>query len=249
MFCSHTKNKKQDAISCSAVVVAAGSSLRFGSNKLFAMLSSAPVLAYSLLTLQACDYINEIVVVADTSGITAAAELCEAYHIDKATKIVCGGETRVESALSGISEINPNAKLVAIHDGARPLVTKPLIERVIECAFKYKAAVPAVSTKDTVKIVSKGIVSETPDRPRVYGIQTPQVFQPEIIKGALTNALQNHLNVFDDASAVEALGFPVYITDGSEENIKITTPLDLKLCEAILNMRKEIGSASGSAAK
>jgi len=142
--------------------------------------------------------------------------------------------------LSGISETDRNSNLIAIHDGARPLVTKEIIEKTIECAFDNKAAVPAVYSKDTVKIVSGGFVKETPARECVYGIQTPQVFIPELIKGALTNALQKNITVYDDASAVEVLGFPVCITEGSEENIKITTPLDLKIAETILQSRKRL---------
>jgi len=230
----------QKKIACSVVVVAGGSSQRFGSDKLFATLSGIPVLAHSLTTIEACKYVSEIIVVTELEKITTVAELCEKFNISKATKIVCGGETRLESALSGVSETDWNSNLIAIHDGARPLVTKEIIEKTIECAFDNKAAVPAVYSKDTVKIVSGKFVKETPERDCVYSIQTPQVFIPELIKGALTNALQNNITVYDDASAVEVLGFPVCITDGSEENIKITTPLDLKIAETILESRKRL---------
>ncbi len=225
-------------INCSVVIVAGGSSQRFGSDKLSAMLSGIPVLVYSLTTMEACKYVTEIIVVTESEKITAVAELCDKYNISKATKIVCGGETRLESALSGVSETDNKSKLIAIHDGARPLVTTEIIEKTIECAFDNKAAVPAIHVKDTVKIVSGTFVTETPARDCVYGIQTPQVFIPELIKGALTDALQKDITISDDASAVEALGFPVCITEGSEENIKITTPLDLYICETILESRK-----------
>lgn len=226
-------------IKCSAVIVAAGSSSRFGSDKLFAPLSGIPVLAYSLTTFEACKYISEIVIVTESEKITRVAELCERYNISKATKIVCGGATRLESALSGVSETDKHCDLIAIHDGARPLVTAKIIEDAIESAFKFKAAVPVVPSKDTIKIVANSFVTETPDRSSSFGAQTPQVFVPELIKGALTNALQNNIAVFDDATAAENLGFSVCVTQGSEENIKITTPLDLKFAECILNSRKE----------
>jgi len=229
----------QNNINCSAVIVAAGSSSRYGSNKLFALLSDIPVLAYSLTTFENCKFISEIIVVTESEKIVEVAQLCERFNISKATKIVCGGATRLESALSGVSETDKHSNLIAIHDGARPLVTTKIIEDTIESAFKFKAAVPVVPSRDTIKIVSNSFVSKTPDRSSTFGAQTPQVFVPELIKGALTNALQHDITVFDDASAVENLGFYVCVTEGSEENIKITTPLDLKFAECILTSRRE----------
>ncbi len=227
---------------CSAVVLAAGSSTRFGEDKLSALLSGVPVLAYSLSVLESSDYIHEIVVVTESEKILPVAELCDRYHISKVTKVVCGGATRLESALSGASETAPSAKLIAIHDGARPLVTRQLIDETIKAALRYQAALPAIPARDTVKLLSGDFVSETPERANVVCVQTPQVFVPELIKGALTNALQKGLTVSDDASAAELLGFPVYITQGSEENIKITTPQDLMLAECILAARRERGA-------
>jgi len=230
-------------IRCTAVVVAAGSSRRFGSDKLFAELAGIPVLARSLMTLENCGYISEIIVVTEAEKIAQAAELCDKYEIHKATKVVCGGSTRLESALSGVCEADRSCDLIAVHDGARPLVTPEIVERTIECAFRNRAAVPAVPSKDTVKLVSGSFVKETPEREGVRCIQTPQVFLPEIIKGALTNALQKGISVSDDASAVELLGFPVCLTEGCEENIKITTPLDLEIAEIILGSGKRRAGA------
>lgn len=229
---------RSKAIKCSAVVVAAGSSERFGSDKMMAPLLGTPVLAYSLMVLDACDYVTEIVVVTAVERIEAVAKLCDDYNIAKVTKIVCGGQTRLESALSGVSETDRDANLIAIHDGARPLVTADIVSDAIECAFSHRAAAAAVPSKDTVKVAKNGTVLATPDRSSVYSIQTPQVFEPNIIKGALTDALIKDRSFTDDASAVEALGFNVYLTMGSEENIKITTPLDIKLAETILKNRR-----------
>lgn len=225
-------------INCSAVIVAAGSSERFGDDKIMASLLGTPVLAYSLMIFDACEYVKEIVVVTTEDKITAVAELCDYYNITKVKKIVLGGTTRTESALSGASETDHSANLIAIHDGARPLVTQEVVAGTIECAFSCHAAVAAVPAKDTVKIVSENTVLETPARPQVFSIQTPQVFEPNIIKGALTDAMVKNLPITDDASAVEALGFKVYVAQGSEENIKITTPLDMKLAETILLSRR-----------
>lgn len=229
--------KKQ--ISCSVVIVAGGSSTRFGSDKLFTELRGTPVLAYSLTTFEACEYVSEIVVVTESEKITAVAELCDRFNINKVTKIVVGGASRLESALSGVSETEKKCDLIAVHDGARPLVTAKIIEDAILGAHKHNAAVPAIPARDTVKILSGRFVAETPDRATVWCAQTPQVFVPELIKGALTSALQKGEAVSDDASAAELLGFPVFVTEGSEENIKITTPLDLKYAECILASRRE----------
>lgn len=226
-------------ILCSAVVVAAGSGSRFGGDKTLASLRGTPVLAYSLSVFQECQYIHEIVVVTTEEKLMDCAELCDKYSFDKVSKIVLGGSTRLESALGGASECSPKSNLIAVHDAARPLVTPELVEEVIELAFSHRAAVPAVAARDTVKLAKKNEVVSTPDRNQVFCVQTPQVFEPNILKGALTDALEKGKTVYDDASAVEALGFPVYLSRGSEENIKITTPMDMKLAEAILAERRE----------
>lgn len=229
---------KSKKVFCSAVIVAAGASSRFGGDKLSAPLGGMPVLARTLGVFQASRLIDEIIVVTESEKIMSVAALCSEYRIHKAVKIVLGGQTRLESALSGVSEVSNKAGLIAIHDGARPLITEAVIESAVKTAERYRAAVPAVSSKDTVKLAKGQRVTQTPSRSDVFCIQTPQVFQPEIIKGALTNALTEELSVTDDAQAVEALGFPVYLSEGSEENIKITTPLDLMLAETILYCRK-----------
>lgn len=230
---------RSNKINCSAVVVAAGNGTRFGGDKLLCELLGTPVLAYSLSVLQESQYINEIVLVSSEENLVPFAELCDKYHFDKVTKVVLGGQTRVESALSGACECSPKATLIAVHDGARPLVSLEVVDKAIECAFAHKAAVAAVPSRDTVKLVKGRKVTSTPDREEAYCVQTPQVFDPIILKGALTNALQKELKVTDDASAAEAMGFDVYVSPGSEENIKITTPLDLKLAEVILAGRRE----------
>ncbi|NLV87305.1 MAG: 2-C-methyl-D-erythritol 4-phosphate cytidylyltransferase [Clostridiales bacterium] len=224
---------------CSAVILAAGSGSRFGGDKIFAPLQGVPVLAYSLSTFEACPLISEIIVVTAETKIIQVSELCDKYNITKAMKVLCGGETRLESALSGVSETDPKTKLIAIHDGARPLVTRKIITEAIRKAELNMAAVPAVPARDTVKLASGFQVTQTPERDAVFNIQTPQVFVPELIKGALTNALQKELTIYDDAQALEILGVPIFLSSGSEENIKITTPLDLMLAETILNHRRE----------
>lgn len=225
-------------IRCSAVIVAAGISERFGCDKIMASLLGTPVIAYSLMVFESCEYVKEIVIVTTSDKIEIIANLCNDYNISKVRKIVLGGSNRSESALSGVSETDSLSNLIAIHDAARPLVTKDIIKKAIERALSKRAASAAISSNNTVKIAKKGIVLATPERDTVYSIQTPQVFEPNIIKAALTNALIKERSFTDDASAVESLGYQVYLSEGSEENIKITTPLDIKIAETILLNRR-----------
>ncbi len=211
-----------------------------GEDKLMLDLCGMPVLARTLQALQRCTCLSEIVVVTQPEKIVAVAKLCRDYGITLATKILSGGTTRAESALIGLSEINPRAALAAIHDGARPLVTQEVVEGAVDAARRCLAAAPAVPVKDTVKLAENGVVAETPDRNRTMAVQTPQVFQPDVIKGALTYAIEQEIPITDDCSAVEILGVEVCLTPGDEENIKITTPLDLSLAEAILQRRGDV---------
>ena len=225
---------------CSAVIVAAGSSERMGEDKLMLELGGMPILVRTLNAFEACGYIDEVIVVTRQEKLMDVAKLCREYGIDKASKILCGGVNRPESALIGVCGISPEADLVAIHDGARPFVTEEIIQDTVHMASLNKAAAPAVSVKDTVKLTRENTVKETPDRETVKAVQTPQVFFPDIIKASLSYAVQNDLKITDDCSAVEFLGVPVTLTKGSEENIKITTPLDLIFAKGILESRGEV---------
>ena len=145
--------KKKETPHCSAVIVAAGSSQRMGSDKLLHNLGIMPVLARTLLAFQDCELVDEIVVVTRMEKIVEVAGLCKKYRIDKASKVISGGATRMESALAGVSEVKKRARLIAIHDGARPLVSVDLIEKTVRAAAEFKAAVPAVKSVDTLKLV------------------------------------------------------------------------------------------------
>ena len=224
---------------CSAVIVAAGSSERMGSDKLTAELGGMPVLARTLRAFEACPLVAEIVVVTRADRIEEIAELCRQFEISKVSKVLAGGATRVESALVGVSEVEPKLDLIAIHDGARPLVTVELIERTIRAAQAYHAAVPVIPSTDTLKIVdAKGFVAGTVDRASTFRVQTPQVFKAEFIKGALTKAMEKELPLTDDCSAVEMMGVKTVTVPGDEDNIKLTTPRDMILAEAILKARE-----------
>lgn len=223
--------------SCSVVVVAAGSSVRMGEDKLFMNIAGKPVLARTLTALNECACVNEIVVVTRLESLEKVAELCHEYRIDKVQKVVVGGATRTESALAGLVQIRRSAKYVLIHDGARPLVTEDVVYDALHNAALYKCAAPAVPVTDTVKEADRETVVRTLERSTLAAVQTPQAFVPEIIKAALTRAIDEGREYTDDCAAVEAMGFKVRLSKGSPENIKITGPVDIPTAEAILKTR------------
>ena len=231
-------NIKKKTPHCSAVIVAAGSSQRMGSDKLMAELGCMPVLARTLLAFQNCELVDEIVVVTRMERVEEFADLCKKYGISKATKVIRGGQTRMESALAGVSEVSGSAKLIAIHDGARPLVTDEVICRTVIAADKYLAAVPVIYSTDTLKFVGEdGLIEGPLDRDRTARVQTPQIFHADLIKGALTKAATDSLSLTDDCSAMEIMGVRAMCVEGDADNIKLTTPRDMQFAEVILKDR------------
>ena len=220
---------------CSAVIAAAGASRRMGGeDKLFADICGAPVLAHSLAAFQNCGYINEIVVVTREDKLELVGAICRIYSIGKASKIIVGGPTRQESVLLGVLAVSKKARLIAIHDGARPCADMSVISGAVEAAAKFHAAAPGVPVSSTVKRAKSGIVTGTVDRDGLFEIQTPQVFAAELIKAALTSAVKKGVSVTDDCMAAELIGAPIRITEGSRYNIKITAVEDLAIAKAIL---------------
>ena len=226
---------------CAALVPAAGESRRMGGiHKMLEPLDGVPVLVRTLTALQLTQQIDEIIIAAREEDLVEISRLCQDYGISKCTKVIRGGESRAHSVLLAALETSPDIQLLAVHDGARPLLTSEMADAVITAAARCSAAVPAVPLKDTVKICcSNGAVAETLERDRLRAVQTPQVFDASLLKAALQSAITENRPVTDDASAVEHLGKAVFLVDGDEENIKITTPLDLIVAEAILQDRKE----------
>lgn len=217
-----------------AVLVAAGSSTRMGFDKLSFDLGGETVLERSVRAFDECPEVDELVIVTGASGENAqrAAARCK-----KPVRLVKGGSTRAESARSGVAAAH--GRLVAVHDAARPFVSQSVIADTIAAAARCGAAAPAVPVKDTIKTVAEdGAVTGTPDRSTLRAVQTPQVFEADLLKAALQSALENEVPVTDDCSAVERLGKVVYLIDGDEENLKITTPVDLVIAEAILAERE-----------
>lgn len=235
-----SKDKREYPV-CSAVVAAAGSSRRMGGgNKLLLPLDGIPVLVRTLRALEEATLVREIVVASREEDLLVIGDLCKTYGISKPVKIVCGGETRAASVLAATMECREDAAFIAVHDGARPLVTPELIDNVIRLAFRTNAAAPAVAVKDTIKVVEENKVVTTPDRDALRCIQTPQVFDAALLRAALQAAVAGEIPITDDCSAVERLGKEIYLTEGSYENIKITTPEDMALATAILERREEM---------
>lgn len=225
---------------CSAVIVAAGSSQRMGSDKLMMKLGEIPVLARTLKAFQSSPLVDEIVVVTRLDKLQEIADLCKEYGIDKVSRVIAGGKTRTESALAGVSEVSSSAKLIAIHDGARPLVTADVILRTVYAAAEHMAAAPAVPSVDTLKAVdAEGCIIGTVDRETTLRIQTPQIFRAELIKGALTKAVEKGMTLTDDCAAAEMMGVRAKTVLGDEDNIKITTPRDMLFAAEILKERGE----------
>lgn len=233
------KKAQKQSPRCGAVVPAAGSASRMeGVDKLRAELGGVPVLARTLTALEQCPLIDEIVVVTREEQIGWVAELARSYGISKLNTVVRGGADRAESVELGLKALSEGVELAAVHDGARPFVSPQVLEEVILTARRTGAAVPAVAVKDTIKEAEDGIVVQTLERSRLWAVQTPQVINADLLRGALQYCREEGIAVTDDCSAVEAMGKEVSLTHGEYENIKITTPIDLALGEAILSCQQ-----------
>ena len=218
---------------CGAVIVAAGSASRMGGiDKVMAPLGGEPMIVKTVRAFQECDAIREIVVVTREDLIRPITSLLSG--MDKVIAVVAGGASRQESVHLGLNTLSSKVELAAIHDGARPLVSYEVIDRTVRAANTYGAAAPGIPVKDTIKRVQGGVVPETPDRERLRAVQTPQVFDFDLLRGALKKAREEVAQVTDDCSAVERMGFSVKIVEGDERNIKVTTPTDLKIAEMLL---------------
>ena len=216
-----------------AVIVAAGSASRMGGiDKVMASLMGEPMIVRTVRAFQECDAVAEIVIVTREDLILPIQKLCAG--MGKVRAVVRGGSSRQESVQLGLNALSDKVKLVAIHDGARPLITWQVIDRAIRAGNTYGAAAPAIPVKDTIKVVEGGIVKTTPDRATLFAVQTPQVFDFDLLRGALKKAQTDGAQVTDDCSAVERMGMSVKMVEGDERNIKVTTPMDLKIAQMLL---------------
>ena len=185
---------------------------------------------------QTAPAIREIVIVTRPDLIDQIKELCKDYS--KVTTVTAGGSSRQESVEKGLAALSKKVKLAAIQDGARPLISLDVIERTVRAAHSYGAAAPGIPVKDTIKQVEGGIIANTPDRSKLQAVQTPQVFDFDLLQGALKKAREDKAELTDDCSAVERLNMSVYMVEGDERNIKVTTPMDLKIAQMLLEEMK-----------
>ena len=222
---------------CGAVIVAAGTASRMGGiDKVMAQLEGEPMILRTVRTFAQCDAIREIVIVTRPDLIVPITNLCKDF--EKVIAVVAGGASRQESVQLGLNALTDKCRLVAVQDGARPLVSEAVIDRTVRAAHTYGAAAPAIPVKDTVKVVKGGVVDHTPDRKNLYAVQTPQVFDFDLLRGALKKAREDGAEVTDDCSAVERFGMSIKIVEGDERNIKVTTPLDLTIAKLLLEEMK-----------
>lgn len=223
---------------CTAIVLAGGQGKRMGTavQKQYIELCGKPVLYYALHTFQNSGVIDEIIlVVGEGQEEYCRQNIVKKYGFTKVSKVVVGGAERYYSVWNGLQEVSEG--YVFIHDGARPFVSGEMIARAYEEVQKYGACVVGMPVKDTIKIADEdGFSRETPNRKDVWMIQTPQVFETGLVKEAYEALLhEKEISATDDATAVEQmLGRRVKLVVGSYENIKITTPEDLKIAQALL---------------
>lgn len=222
----------------SAIIVAGGRGRRMGAdiNKVFLPLCGKEILSYTLTAFEACDKIDEIVVVTGTDDITQVKDIVKRDKLNKVTEITEGGKERQDSVYNGLCAAA--GELAVIHDGARCLITPDEISAVIDDAVKYGAAALGVTVKDTLKSINEsGNIIGTIDREHTVQIQTPQVFPAAKIKAMHEDISARGIAVTDDCSVYEYFGKTVHVTIGSYDNIKLTTPEDITIGEQIIRRR------------
>ena len=216
------------------VIVAAGASRRMvGVDKTWAVVNGQPIVAHTVQVFVASPHINDIVLVVAADRVAQAQQLALELGWQKVRALVAGGARRRDSVLAGLEALPPTDGIVLIHDGARPLVTDAIIAAGLRAVAQTGAAIPGVPVKDTIKRVdAQGIIIETPDRATLYTVQTPQIFDRALILAA-HRSVDSTLDVTDDARLAELQGHQVCIFPGAYTNIKITTPEDLAIAQAL----------------
>lgn len=232
------KRREDRAPFCSVIVPAAGNATRMeGMDKILLPLADEiPVLIHALRPFEESPLVDEIIVVTREDLIVPVAEICKAWGITKLSAVVLGGKTRTESVQAGMHYLDQRTQLVAVHDGARPFLSASVLQQVLLCAAKTGAAAPAVAVVDTIKTAQNDIVQQTLDRQSLRAIQTPQVFERGLFTAALQKAITEQVFPSDDCALVERLGMQVSLVAGQRENIKVTTPFDLAVANAIIMM-------------
>ncbi len=221
----------------SVVIVSAGSGTRMNmeKNKMFIDICGKPLLARTIQVFQDSDHIDEIILVTGSSDIVFCKQhIIDMYELDKVKKIVAGGKERQNSVYNGLCQVYDKSSVVLIHDGARPFINDEIIKSCIDGALLYGAVGVGVPVKDTIKISDdEAFVLDTPDRKRLWAIQTPQSFKYDVILNAHKKAMDDGFLGTDDAVLVERMGYRMKLIMGSYYNIKITTVEDLAFANAI----------------
>ncbi len=223
------------------IVVAGGRSERMGAkvDKAFLSLGPRPVLAYSLMAFEECLDIDGVILVLRKERMKAGRNVAEMFGCSKVKDIVAGGATRQLSVQNGLEALPEDAKIVAVHDGARPCVTPELISETIKSAKRYGSGVAAVRIADTVKHVERGMtVTRTVDRAKLWAVQTPQTFKVSLLRRAFELVNEKKATVTDEASAVELTSQKVRLVQATVSNVKITTPDDLAMATTLLNLHR-----------
>lgn len=224
--------------SVSVIIAAGGSGERMkGINKLMSMIGGMPVLAHSMRAFEELDEVKEIIVSAREEEFAEIEKIARDYGISKFVCCTPGGETRQQSVVNGLRQVSRETELIAVHDGARPLVKGEYIRQCIKDAGIFGGAVLGVPVKDTIKEVSGGLITDTPDRRRLYIAQTPQIFKKKLYFDGVNFAREHDLDFTDDCQMAEAVGVRVAMTPSDYLNIKITTPEDLRIAETLLEAR------------
>ena len=230
------------------VIVAAGQSSRMGSiDKQVVLLGGEAVISHSLRVFETFDDVGSVVLVMSAENIEEGRAAVEAGEFSKVLDVVVGGARRQDSVKIGLDVLADNLdstpEFIAIHDGARPFIDPEMLERGVMTAQKIGAAIAAIPVKDTIKIAPHRVVTDTPDRDGMWAVQTPQIFRYDVLNTAHEMTTED---VTDDASMVEKVGGLVAIFNGSNDNIKITTPEDLELATLIHERRTGSGQSGGS---
>lgn len=222
-------------ITVSAIIACAGSFSRMnGLNKQLFELDGIPVAIRSMLAFEQLEEVVEIIVSARECDIDEYRSLAEKHGITKLKAVVSGGETRQQSIFKAYKEVSKETRYVAVHDGARPLVSPEIIKQCIKDASIFGGAVLGVPVKDTIKNVDGGLITDTPDRRKLYITQTPQIFRKDIYVKGINFANSNELDFTDDCQLAEAVGAKIAMTESNYRNIKITTPEDIAIAEILL---------------
>lgn len=227
-----------------AVILAGGNGTRMRSEggvaKQYLLLCGIPVIVRSMLAFENCPYIDEIVAVCGKGEESAVSALAASYGIKKLACVVTGGATRQDSARHGLEAVSSKMKYIAVHDAARCLVTPDMIADVVSAAYANRAASAGCPATDTLKKVNEnGYITGTVDRSSVFAAQTPQVFDIRLYRAATYTAQKNKTVVTDDNMLMEAIGQTVKMVDTGKENMKLTTPEDLVIAEAIIENRNK----------